>query len=216
MVQHIYKRATYDREAAVRYALAHWNAPNPAFANMDTFGGGGDCTNFTSQCLWAAGWPMDYRGTGHETEWWYRRVGGDAFDASGDDWWSCTWSVPENQFHYLTRNHGRAVDLLGVPFSVRELEVGDLIFYDWDGAGVFGHGAIITGFDRFRRPLVTYRTLYPRPPVRNQTWGLHFRGSARRIVAVKLVNTPEVPAVRPDWSALRPCDTRRLRLNQHL
>ena len=107
---HVMQARTYDRRAAAAYALRHWNNPNPAYANMDQLGAGGDCTNFTSQALFAGGFAMDYRAPGYYTEWWYRRVGREPFDAALDDWWSCTWSLPENQFHYLARNFGRAFD----------------------------------------------------------------------------------------------------------
>ena len=101
---------------------------------------------------------------GFDREWWYRRIGTEPFDSQGNDWWSCTWSLPENQFHYLRINHASVVDLLRDRTEVRRLRLGDLLFYDWDGDGLFDHGSIVTGFDRFGRPLVTYRTLEPRCP----------------------------------------------------
>lgn len=203
------RTATYNRRAAVQYALRHWDAPNPAFANMAMMGGGGDCTNFTSQALLAGGWPMDYRASGYDREWWYRRIGNDRFDSREDDWWSCTWSLPENQFHYLRINHAQVVDLLRDRSQARFLRLGDLLFYDWDGDGLFNHGAIVTDFDRFGRPLVTYRTLDPRPPVRNAHWELRFRGLARRIFAALLVDNPVAHGQTPNWSRLSPCDTVR-------
>lgn len=199
----------YNRNAAVAYALRHWNAPNPAFANMDTQGGGGDCTNFTSQCLLAAGWPMDYRATGYYTEWWYRRIGSDPLDAQHDDWWSCTWALPENQFHYLSHNYAATVDLKRRPEDVRRLRLGDIIYYDWHGQDRFGHSSIVTQIDRFGRPLVTYRTLRPLAPIRNRHWSLRFRREAQRIVAVLLPDAATAPRAQPNWNALRPCDTRR-------
>lgn len=199
----------YDRAAAVRYAATHWNRPNPNFANMDTLGGGGDCTNFTSQALLAGGWPMDYRATGYDREWWYRRRGLDPFDAQADDWWSCTWSLPENQYHYLRLNHATIVDLLHDRTQIRRLRLGDLLFYDWDGDGLFDHGSIVTAFDRFGRPLVTYRTLSPLSPVRDSHWELRFRGRARRIHAALLNDEIVVHRETPDWSRLTPCERER-------
>lgn len=203
------RRAFYDRSRAAAYALRHWDDPNPRFANMDVLGGGGDCTNFTSQALLAGGWPMDYRGSGYDREWWYDRRGTDPLDAAGDDWWSCTWSLPENQFHYLRLNHAAVVDLRRDPSQARRLRLGDLLFYDWDGDGLFDHGSIVTGHDRFGRPLVTYRTLAPRPPVRSAHWELPFRGPARRIYGALLVDDPVVHPARPDWTRLAPCDATR-------
>lgn len=203
----------YDRQAAVEYAGRHWDAPSPRFANMDTFGGGGDCTNFTSQCLLAGGWPMDYRRTGYYTEWWYRRIGADRFDARENDWWSCTWSIPENQYHYLSYNYGAVVDLKRHPEEVRRLQLGDIIYYDWRGTGRLGHSSIVTSFDRFGRPLVTYRTLSPRPPIRNRLWDLRFRADARRILAVLLPEQALAPRSFPNWNALTPCESARINQN---
>ncbi|MBO8141634.1 MAG: amidase domain-containing protein [Firmicutes bacterium] len=45
------------------------------FVNMDASGGGGDCANVLSQCLFAGGWPTDYRESSVKGEWWYRRIG---------------------------------------------------------------------------------------------------------------------------------------------
>ena len=64
-------RTRYNRRRAVSYALSRYNNPNPKFANMDQMGSGGDCTNFTSQCLLVGGFQMDFRETGQATEWWY-------------------------------------------------------------------------------------------------------------------------------------------------
>lgn len=199
----------YDRGAALAYARRHWNAPNPRFANMDTFGGGGDCTNFTSQCLWAGGWPMDFRQSTWTTEWWYRRIGTDRFDSRGNDWWSCTWSIPENQFRYLSANHGEPLNLLARPRRARLLRRGDVIYYD-RGEGRFGHSAIVTAFNRQGEPLVTYRTLRPLRPQRNVHWRLRFRRPAVRIWAVRLSNAPVVYRTPPDWTRLLPCDRTRL------
>lgn len=198
----------YDRRAAVAYALRHWRDPNPEYANMDTFGGGGDCTNFTSQCLRAGGWPPDYRRSTVATEWWYRRIGDDMWDARGDDWWSCTWSLADSQFHYLTANGAEAIDLWAEPRRARTLRRGDLTYYDW-GAGKFGHSAIVTGHDRRGEPLVTYRTLKPLQPQRNVHWTLRFRRRAARIFGVRLTDRPQVFNIPPDWNRLWPCDRTR-------
>lgn len=202
------RETSYNRRAAVTYALRHWRNPNPNYANMDTFGGGGDCTNFTSQCLWAGGWPMDYRGSTYTTEWWYRRIGDDPFDADGNDWWSCTWSLANNQFHYLATNHGETIDLREEPGKAKSLHLGDIIYYDW-GSGTFGHSAIVTCRNRRGEPLVTYRTLAPLEPQRNVHWELRFRRRAVRIFGVRLTDRPTVFSVTPNWRRLLPCDRSR-------
>lgn len=48
---------TYDREAAVAYALEWAHNFNPDYPNFSK--GGGDCANFISQCLLAAGFEMN-------------------------------------------------------------------------------------------------------------------------------------------------------------
>lgn len=204
----------YQRRRAVTYAREHYNDPNPQFANMDTLGAGGDCTNFTSQCLLAGDMQMDYRRTGQTTEWWYRRLGEDQFDEQHDDWWSCTWSLPENQWHYLVANQGRTADLLANPRLARYLELGDLIFYDWHGQGRFTHGAIVTAKSRSGVPYVTYRTLLPRQPRLNTHWRLRFRGAAYRIWGVRVNDELAVFPGSPDYSRLVPCDQARQGLSQ--
>ncbi len=175
-VEALQVRRRYNRLAAVRYALRHWNRPNPRFANMDTLGAGGDCANFVSQCLLAGGWPLDYRESAVDREWWYRRRGTEPYDGRRDDWWSCTWAVADSHLRYMRANHGLVLILTANPRLARRLRRGDVIYYDWDGDGVFTHSAIVTGFSRAGSPLVTYRTLRPRRPVRNALWTLRFRG----------------------------------------
>lgn len=205
----ILQTVRYDRTRAVQYALRHWNNPNPAFANMDQAGAGGDCTNFTSQALLAGGWPMDYRRTGYDTEWWYRRIGSDAFDAGRNDWWSCTWALAELSFRYLAANGGEVLDVTSSLARARRLRRGDLLYYDFDGDGLITHSAIVTSHTRSGIPLVTYRTLRPRSPVRNRDFRLRFRGRAARILGVRVPSTPVVHGVPPNWNALRPCDRTR-------
>ncbi|MGI6344312.1 MAG: amidase domain-containing protein [Bacillota bacterium] len=204
-------RTRYNRRRAVSYALSRYNNPNPKFANMDQMGSGGDCTNFTSQCLLVGGFQMDFRETGQATEWWYRHVDGEPFDQNHDDWWSCTWSLPETQFQYLAANQGQVGDLLQNPSLARRLERGDLIYYDWDGEGRFGHSAIVTAKSRSGVPYVTYRTLQPLRPQRNVHWTLRFRRQAARIYAIHLTDRPIVYQVPPDYSRLIPCEQDRRR-----
>lgn len=199
----------YNRTLAVRYALRHWNRPNSDFANLDTIGAGGDCTNFTSQCLLAGGWPMDFRRTGYDTEWWYRRIGSDPFDADFNDWWSCTWSLAELQFRYMESNGGEVLNVTASVRRARRLRRGDILYYDWDGDGHFTHSAIVTAHTRTGIPLVTYRTLRPRSPVRNRDYRLRFRGRAARIYGVRVPSFPIDHGVSPNWNLLRPCDRTR-------
>jgi len=135
----------YDREAARAYAERHWNEPNSQFIHFDV-----DCTNYVSQCLYAGGAPMNYTG-GRESGWWYRGRSG------GREHWSYSWSVAHALHWYLVggRNEGLAAERVGSP---RDLTVGDVICYDFDGDGRFEHSAIVTGADGAGMPLVNAHT----------------------------------------------------------
>lgn len=205
----ILQTVAYSRTRAVRYALRHWNNPSPDYANMDTVGAGGDCTNFVSQALVAGGWPMDYRRTGFDTEWWYRRIGQDRFDQNNDDWWSCTWALADLHFRYMMANGAQVLDVTSSLRRARRLRRGDICYYDFDGDGRITHSALVTSHSRSGIPRVTYRTLRPRSPVRNRDYRLRFRGRARRIWGVRIPSRPMEYPIVPDWNQLRPCDRTR-------
>lgn len=124
----------YNREAAVRYAIKYALVPNREYKYYNVIGeGGGDCTNFISQCLKVGGAPMDYNNL---RPWWYDMKEGKA---------SICWAVAHSLYWYLktSRNNnkikGREVD------DIRELEMGDLIFYENYNNVIF-HSTIITSF----------------------------------------------------------------------
>lgn len=63
--------AQLNRNAIVSYAYTYWQSYNPNYRRFDTYGRGGDCTNFVSQALRAGGWP-DVTGWYQSTSaWWY-------------------------------------------------------------------------------------------------------------------------------------------------
>ncbi|WP_313894216.1 amidase domain-containing protein [Psychrobacillus sp.] len=117
--------ATYNRAAAVAYAETWWNSYNPAFPVFDV-----DCTNFVSQCLLAGGAPM--RGMpNREKGWWL-----------GNNKWSLSWSTPHSLRWYLA---GSTIGLQATQVdSPSKLELGDLIFYDFEGDGRYDHSTIVT------------------------------------------------------------------------
>jgi hypothetical protein len=60
---------TFQREAAVDYAVRWALERNPQYPDYSSSnGGGGDCTNFVSQVMHAGGWPMVLRG--FSLAWW--------------------------------------------------------------------------------------------------------------------------------------------------
>ncbi|MGX9706399.1 Putative amidase domain-containing protein [Laceyella tengchongensis] len=129
----------YDRARAVKYAETFWSRPNPyykAFAD--------DCTNFVSQCLRAGGLPMA-RG------WWYRR------GRNGQASWSHSWAVAHSLCLFLKRGGptGRTREV----GDVGQLQLGDVICYDWEGDGRWNHNTIITAFAEDGSPLVNARTI---------------------------------------------------------
>jgi len=58
----------YNRAAAKTYADTWWNDRNPAWGNFDPPNGGGDCTNYVSQVIYAGAPQMDDTGS---YQWYY-------------------------------------------------------------------------------------------------------------------------------------------------
>ncbi|MEW6724672.1 MAG: amidase domain-containing protein [Bacillota bacterium] len=152
----------YDRPGAAAYALAWWNRRNPKYKDWTT--AGGDCTNFTSQCLHEGGQArMD------PPAWYY-------YSASA---WAPSWIVADAQNRYLLR----PAPIRGPRASLREraseLELGDLIHYDFQGDGRIDHTAIVTGFI-YGLPLITQHTVDARDLLWDKgaakTYFLHIEG----------------------------------------
>ena len=117
--------ATYNREAAVTYALKWWNSANPAYPVFED-----DCTNFISQCLRAGGAPM-YGYPNRSKGWWLQ----------GDNW-SFSWSVAHSLRWFMeTSTQGLRAVRVSDP---SQLEIGDIIFYDFNGDGRINHSTIVT------------------------------------------------------------------------
>ena len=132
--------ATYNRAAAVNYAHRWWNSNNPAYPIFQH----DDCTNYISQCLHAGGAPMrgyPNRGKG----WWIR----------GNNW-SYSWTSPHALRWYLA---GSKSGLTATRVSTPEqLQLGDLIFYDFQGNGRWDHSTIVVAHTPEGQPLVNAHT----------------------------------------------------------
>ncbi|MBM7715142.1 amidase domain-containing protein [Siminovitchia sp. FSL H7-0308] len=129
----------YDRLEAVRYAERWWNDYNPAYIKFEV-----DCTNYVSQCLHAGGAPM--RGYPNRSNgWWYRNRN-----------WSFSWSVANALKTYL--QHSRTGLRAKEVHDPLELQLGDVICYDFQGDGRFDHNTIVTGKDATGMPLVNAHT----------------------------------------------------------
>ncbi|MED3643165.1 amidase domain-containing protein [Caldifermentibacillus hisashii] len=129
----------YDRRKAVQYAERWWNDYNPQYHKFDV-----DCTNYISQCLHAGGAPM--RGFSNRSSgWWY----------NGNSW-SYSWSVAHSLRWYLgTSKVGLRAREVSDP---GELQLGDIICYDFEGDGRFNHTTIVTAKDAYGMPLVNAHT----------------------------------------------------------
>ena len=143
----------YDRIRAKAYADRWWNGRNPAYPSFNV-----DCTNFISQCLFAGGAPMNYT-FNRARGWWF--VGGGAGGSNNGggvsaEPWSYSWAVANSLYWYLrTAKSGLRGVMRG---SARELQIGDVINYDWDGNGVFTHSTMVTAFSASGEPLVNAHT----------------------------------------------------------
>ncbi|KIL46738.1 amidase domain-containing protein [Jeotgalibacillus soli] len=126
----------YNPEKAVSYAERWWNSYNPAYPKFEV-----DCTNYISQCLFAGGWRM----TGYPNRsrgWWLQ--GGT---------WSYSWSVA-NALRWYLDSGNRATRKQ----YASDLQLGDVICYDFEGDGRVNHTVIVTKIRSDGTPLVNAHT----------------------------------------------------------
>ncbi|ANS76937.1 hypothetical protein AWM70_22075 [Paenibacillus yonginensis] len=142
------KGPIYRREDAVKYADDWWDGFNPEFAGFEV-----DCTNYISQCLFAGGAPINYTGK-RESGWWYKGYVG------SQESWSYSWAVAGSLERYLSTSRS-ALRAISVD-RPEQLELGDVIIYDWDGDGAYQHSTIVTAFDAGGMPLVNAHTVSSR------------------------------------------------------
>lgn len=141
----------YDRMKAVKYADLWWNKRNPVYPVFEV-----DCTNYISQCLYAGG--MEMSGYPDKLKgWWFRKPS-----------WSLSWSVAHSMYWYLKQRTGNGVTELA---TADELQLGDVICYDFEGDDTFNHTTIVTAKDSYGSPLVNAHTdnSYHRPWVYNDS-----------------------------------------------
>jgi len=133
------ERFAYDRRAAVQYAERWWNDYNPDYRAFDV-----DCTNYVSQCLHAGGAPMQ-GAPNREKGWWYQ-----------EDNWSFSWAVAHSMRWYLS---GATGGLKGKEVeNAEQLQLGDIICYDFSGDERWDHTTIVTSKDAYGMPLVNAHT----------------------------------------------------------
>ncbi|WP_188648735.1 amidase domain-containing protein [Marinithermofilum abyssi] len=139
--EHVSSRSGYDRMRAVQYAETWWNGHNPRYAKFAD-----DCTNYISQCLHAGGIPMEFT-MRRDRGWWYK---------GSRDNWSYSWTVAHSFHNYLAGGGNAQARPVGSP---GELNLGDVICYDWDGNGRWQHNTIVTAIDPAGMPLVNSHTV---------------------------------------------------------
>lgn len=139
----------YDRAAAVSYARRWALDRNLAYYNFEKIGG--DCTNFTSQCLFAGARTMNYTPI---TGWFYRS----SYDRSA------SWTGVQYLYNFLINN--KSVGPFAHEVSADQAEPGDIVQLA-TASGHFYHSPFITAvtpqilvaahtFDALDRPLDTY------------------------------------------------------------
>ncbi len=116
----------YARAAAAEYARKWAYGRNPAYYNFD--GIGGDCTNFISQCLFAACKKMNRTPV---TGWYY-----DSPDSRAP-----AWTSVEYLYAFLTKNGGYGP--FGALTDFSRAQLGDIIQLGRND-GSFYHSLIIT------------------------------------------------------------------------
>ncbi|MCC3359194.1 amidase domain-containing protein [Bacillus sp. REN16] len=129
----------YNRLDAVQYAERWWNDYNPKYKKFTD-----NCTNFISQCLHAGGAPM-YGYPNRSKGWWMQNNN-----------WSYSWSVANSLRWYLAGSkRGLQAKEMSSP---KELLLGDIICYDFEGDGRFNHNTIVVAKDFEGYPLVNAQT----------------------------------------------------------
>ena len=117
-----------DLENAVRYAETWALSRNPAWYDFDSLGG--DCTNFISQCIYAAGAVMNYT---KDTGWYYISLINRA----------AAWTGVEFFYEFMVRNTG--VGPFGREVPLSEIRVGDVVQLG-DETG-FYHSLLVVGME---------------------------------------------------------------------
>ncbi|MCK0195991.1 amidase domain-containing protein [Ancylobacter sp. 6x-1] len=133
----------YNRMKAVDYARRWALGRNPMYADYSASkGGGGDCTNFMSQCVLAGGWSMVLPRDDLILNWW-------AEPPAREN--SRSWSSVEHFLFFLERS-GR-----GQPCELGQVIQGDIILHQGPG----GHLMMVTDIEidgPRRMPLLSYHS----------------------------------------------------------
>jgi hypothetical protein len=146
----------YNGAAAAAYADTYWQSYNPAWPSFAS--GGGDCTNFVSQALYAGGITMrlspQYSGN---AAWYMVKV--------KRHWtYAAPWvNAQDNSIFAL--QHLPGVTQVASYYGIAPGQVvadnaaqGDLVLYDFNNDGVYDHEAIVVASDGTSWDLVDAHT----------------------------------------------------------
>lgn len=106
----------YNREKAVEYAHRWAYKRNPAYYNFDAVGG--DCTNFSSQCIYAGCGVMNYT----PVMGWYYITSSNR---------TASWTGVEYLYNFLVKNDGMGP--YGREVDVSQVQPGDIVQISFDG-----------------------------------------------------------------------------------
>jgi len=138
-----------DLQNAVKYAGRWAYSRNPAYFDFD--GMGGDCTNFISQCIYAAGAVMNYT---KDVGWYYVSLSNRA----------AAWTGVEYFYKFMVNNSG--VGPFGREVALSDLREGDVV--QLGSSGRFYHSLIVVEvkdsqpfvaahtYDTYKRALYSY------------------------------------------------------------
>ncbi len=130
--------SSYNVDAVVTYADKYWQNYNTNFANYNPYGG--DCTNFTSQCILAGGMPQVLCSSGMTNGWYYNSTN----DRSG------TWTVAGYLRNWMANNRGV---LVNNP-SPSQIYKGSPVFYSSNGGSTWAHATICVGTNSEGTPII--------------------------------------------------------------
>ena len=119
------KEIIYNREKVAEYAKKWAYDRNPQYYDFDNVGG--DCTSFTSQCIYVGAKVMNYS---KQNGWYY---------ISGNNK-SPSWSGVEILYNFLTQN--KSVGPYGYDVEQNKIELGDIAQLSFDG-NKFSHSLVI-------------------------------------------------------------------------
>lgn len=121
---------SYDRDKAVAYAHQWAFGRNPQYYDFENLGG--DCTNFTSQALYAGSGIMNPTPT---FGWYYYSLNNRA----------PAWTGVEFLYRFLVNNSG--VGPVAVETDISQMEPGDIVQISFDGR-IFQHSPMIVSVEQ--------------------------------------------------------------------